>query len=113
MVEGYFDVIALHQSGYKEAIATCGTALTPEHVKVIRPLSKKVYVLFDMDEAGVRAARRSLPSFMRVGVEALRIQLRDSKDPDEFLQKHGVEEFEECFQMAEPLIYLEVRELIN
>ena len=60
LVEGYFDVIALHQSGYKEAIATCGTALTPEHVKVIRPLSKKVYVLFDMDEAGVRVLQEEV-----------------------------------------------------
>ena len=113
LVEGYFDVISLHQNGFKETIASCGTALTQEHVRIIRPLSKKVYTLFDMDEAGIRAARRSLPSFMHVGVEVLRIHLPNSKDPDEFLQKYGSKEFEECLEQAEPLIQLEIRELIQ
>ena len=64
IVEGYFDVIALHRQGFKETIATCGTALTPEHVQVLRPLARRAVALFDTDEAGVRAAEKIIASLL-------------------------------------------------
>lgn len=84
IVEGYFDVIALHRQGFKETIATCGTALTPEHIQILRPLSRRAVALFDTDEAGVRAAEKSLPLFWEGQIEPLRLSLGEAKDPDEF-----------------------------
>ena len=66
IVEGYFDVIAMHMNGFKEAIASCGTALTPEHIKILRPLTRRAIAMFDMDEAGIRAAEKSLPLFSEI-----------------------------------------------
>lgn len=113
LVEGYFDVISMHQAGFTETIATCGTALTEEHLQIIRPLSAAVYALFDMDAAGTRAVSRSLPLFLENGIAARRIELADAKDPDEYLQDHGPEALEEAIQRAEPLIFTQLKILIE
>ena len=93
VVEGYFDVISLHQAGFEEAVATCGTALTEQHAKLIRPLTRNVVALFDADEAGQRAAERSLPVFIKAGLEPYRLVIPDAKDPDEFIQARGADAF--------------------
>ncbi|MBM75486.1 MAG: DNA primase [Proteobacteria bacterium] len=111
IVEGYFDVISLHQAGFKQAVATCGTALTEQHVQLIRPVSPKAITLFDMDEAGIRASRRSLPLFLKGNVEGMKLDLPDGKDPDEFLQNHSSDEFNQLILKAEPLFMLELRQL--
>ena len=106
VVEGYFDVISLHQAGFEEAVATCGTALTEDHAKLIRPLTRNVVALFDADEAGLRAAERSLPVFIKAGVEPQRLVIPDAKDPDEFIQTFGPEAFAEALEKTRPLFEL-------
>lgn len=106
VVEGYFDVIALHQAGFEEAVATCGTALTTEHARLIRPLTRNVVATFDADEAGLRAAERSMPIFVKAGLEPRRLVVEDAKDPDEFIQAHGAEAFAAALERSEPLLGL-------
>ena len=115
IVEGYFDVIALHRQGFKETIATCGTALTPEHINVLRPLSRRAIALFDTDEAGVRAAEKSLPLFWEGQIEPLRLALGEAKDPDEFFLEDGntAESFEGLIATAEPLFDTKIHSLIE
>jgi DNA primase len=109
VVEGYFDVLSLHQAGFQETVATCGTALTPEHMKAIRPLTKTVVALFDSDDAGVRAAVRSMPLFQGAGIEPKRMDLGADKDPDDFIRAHSPEAFEAVLAKAEPLFELVLR----
>ena len=93
IVEGYFDVVALHQAGLHNVVATLGTALTPEHVQLIRRFVSKVVLLFDPDAAGVRAALRSLDLFVNSGLSVTVVSLPQGDDPDTFVRKHGVERF--------------------
>lgn len=106
VVEGYFDVISLHQGGFEEAVATCGTALTAEHARLIRPLTRTVVALFDSDEAGLRAAERSMPIFLKAGIEPYRLTIEGAKDPDEFIQLNGPEAFSHALEQSEPLFEL-------
>jgi len=106
VVEGYFDVISVAEAGFGEAVATCGTALTEHHLGRLRRLmgNKAVaYVTFDSDEAGSRAAERSLPLFLQQGVVARRLALPGAKDPDDFLRAEGPEAFEKHLSGAIPL----------
>jgi DNA primase len=106
VVEGYFDVISVAEAGFGEAVATCGTALTEQHLGRLRRLMGKssvAYVTFDTDEAGMRAAERSLPLFLQQGVVAKRLVLPGAKDPDEFLRAEGAESFEKHLVGAQPL----------
>ncbi len=93
IVEGYFDVVALHQAGLQNVVATLGTALTPEHVQLIRRFVSKVVLLFDPDAAGVRAALRSLDLFVNSGLSVMVVSLPEGDDPDTFVRKQGVERF--------------------
>jgi len=104
LVEGYFDVISLHQAGFPEAIATCGTALTEPHLETLRRLTKNVVALFDADEAGGRAAEKSLPLFIRAGVLPWRLQIPGAKDPDEFVRESGPEAMETALTRRQPLL---------
>ena len=115
IVEGYFDVIALHRNGFRETIATCGTALTPEHIQVLRPMSRRAIALFDEDEAGVRAAEKSLPLFWEGGIEPMRLSLGAAKDPDEYFmdEANNQETFEALLSTAEPLFDTKVFNLID
>jgi DNA primase len=109
VVEGYFDVLSLHQAGFREAVATCGTALTPEHMRVLQTLTQTVFSLFDLDEAGERAAVRSLPLFLEAGIQPHRIVSPDGKDPDELIQSFGGAHFEELIRRSEPVLDLVIR----
>jgi DNA primase len=93
VVEGYFDAIAFHQAGTTYTVATLGTALTPEHVQLIRRFASRVVLLFDPDAAGVRAALRSLDLFVNSGLSVMVVSLPEGDDPDTFVRKHGVERF--------------------
>ena len=109
VVEGYFDVLSLHQAGFNETIATCGTALTEDHLRVLRPLTTSVVALFDSDEAGVRAALKSLELFYAAGIEPRRLDLGAAKDPDDFVQAQGAAAFEERLRASEPLFDIALR----
>ena len=104
LVEGYFDVIALHEAGFTEAVATCGTALTDRHLKKVERMTHNVVVLLDADEAGARAAERSLPMLVDAGMQALRLQLEGGKDPDELMREKGPEALQEALEHTEPLL---------
>ncbi|MCB9741155.1 MAG: DNA primase [Alphaproteobacteria bacterium] len=108
VVEGYFDVISLAVAGFPEAVATCGTALTPDHLEQLRRLTGTVIALFDGDEAGQRAADRALPIFLDKGMEARHLALPDKLDPDEFVRERGVEAFEALLDDSRPLVEIVV-----
>jgi len=88
LVEGYLDVISLHQHGFKNAVATLGTSLTQQQAKLISRYKKEVYIAYDSDDAGIKAANRALGIFENEDIKVKIIHL-DKKDPDEFLKKHG------------------------
>ncbi|MFT4623768.1 MAG: DNA primase [Myxococcota bacterium] len=104
VVEGYFDVVSMHQGGFDETIATCGTALTPAHVKRLRRLTRNVVLVMDSDNAGMRAAERSLPLFLSAGMQAWRIELPGAKDPDELLREEGASVMEAALVARSPLL---------
>ncbi|GKS57367.1 DNA primase [Nitrospira sp.] len=93
IVEGYFDVIALHQAGIFNVVATLGTALTQEHIRVIRRYVNRVALLFDPDAAGVRAALRTLDLFVDTGLSVSVVSLPAGDDPDTFVRNRGPEAF--------------------
>jgi len=93
VVEGYFDAIALYQAGITQTVATLGTALTPDHVQVLRRFAANVLLLFDPDAAGVRAALRSLDVFVNSGLSVKVVTLPAGEDPDTFVRKQGAGAF--------------------
>ena len=93
LCEGYMDVIALHAAGFTNAVATLGTALTEEQVRMLTRYTKKVIISYDMDEAGRRAADRAVRMFGDVGMEVKLLRLSDAKDPDEYIKKFGADRF--------------------
>ncbi|MBF0390264.1 MAG: DNA primase [Desulfamplus sp.] len=94
IVEGYFDFISLYQGGIKNCVATLGTALTSDHVNLLKGCASKIFLVFDSDDAGVKAARRSVDLFIREGVELRIIVLPKGHDPDSFVREYGAKEFE-------------------
>lgn len=98
--EGYMDVISLHQAGFTNAIASLGTALTPGHASLIKRYVNEVYLTYDSDEAGTKAALRAVPILRDVGIMAKIIRMDPYKDPDEFIKNLGVEAFEERISKA-------------
>jgi len=104
IVEGYFDAIALHQAGITNVVATLGTALTPDHIRIIRRYVTKVVLLFDPDEAGVRAALRTLDLFVDSGLGVKVISLPSGDDPDTFIRNQGTEVFAQMQEKAPSLL---------
>jgi DNA primase len=104
LVEGYFDVLSMHQAGFLEAVATCGTALTKEHVHKIRTLTLNAVVLTDADEAGMKAAEKTLPMFSEVGVQAWRLQIPGAKDPDELIREEGPDAMTAALNQLKPML---------
>ncbi|HVO31259.1 MAG TPA: DNA primase [bacterium] len=103
VVEGYFDVLGMAQAGIREVVATCGTALTPQHLNVIRRYTKNVVLLYDGDDAGRNAAKRSVPLFFEAGLSARFYPLPQGEDPDTWAQKIGQEKALETLARATPL----------
>ena len=100
LCEGYMDVISLHQAGFTNAVASLGTALTPGHASLIKRYVNEVYLTYDSDEAGTKAALRAGPILMAAGITAKIIRMEPYKDPDEFIKNLGAEAFEERIQKA-------------
>lgn len=104
VVEGYFDAIALHQAGITHTVATLGTALTPEHIQILRRFATNVVLLFDPDAAGVRAALRGLDLFVNSGLGVKVITLPAGDDPDTFVRKEGPGAFARIEAVAPSLL---------
>ncbi|UFS72463.1 DNA primase [Geomonas sp. RF6] len=113
IVEGYFDHLALYRAGYTNVVATCGTALTTPHLKVLRRYAEKVYTLFDGDEAGRKATFRSMELFLEDGMPAKVVQVPDGDDPDDFVKERGADAFGELLDGALPIFEFYYRDLLK
>ena len=111
LCEGYMDVIALHQAGFDNAVASLGTSFTSGHANLLKRYTKEVYLTFDSDGAGVKAALRAIPILKEAGLTAKVINMRPYKDPDEFIKALGAEEYQKRIDEAENSFMFEVRML--
>jgi DNA primase len=103
IAEGYFDLLTLHQSGFKHSVAALGTALTAQHVRILKRYTKNLITVFDSDQPGIQASLRVLPLFLEEEVEGKMVLLPEDEDPDGFLRKGNVEDFEKRVTQAVPL----------
>ena len=111
LCEGYMDVIALHQAGFDNAVASLGTSLTAGHAAMLKRYTKEVYLSYDSDGAGVKAALRAIPILREAGVVCRIINMEQHKDPDEFIKALGKEAYEERIANAENAFLFTVRVL--
>lgn len=93
LAEGYMDVIAIHQAGFDNAVATLGTALTEEQARLISQYAERVVLAYDSDGPGQAATKRAMNIFDEVGVKVSVLSMTGAKDPDEFIKKYGTERF--------------------
>ncbi len=103
VVEGYLDVIALHEAGLGPALATCGTAMTTEQARLLKRFGSDVVVIFDGDEAGQAAAARCFPVLVMAGLWPKAVFLPEGEDPDSFVRAKGAAALVELVGVAEPL----------
>lgn len=111
LCEGYMDVIAMHQAGFTQAVASLGTAFTPGQASLLARYADEVLLSYDSDEAGVKAALRALEILKQCGLTGKVINLEPYKDPDEFMKHLGKEEFAERIRHAENSFMFEIRML--
>ncbi|HTY22994.1 MAG TPA: DNA primase [Desulfomonilaceae bacterium] len=104
IVEGYFDQISLRIRGLEHVVAPLGTSLALEQVKLIKRYTTEVITVFDGDDAGLSAVRRSIPLFLAEGIEARCLILKEDKDPDEAVNKRGLDAFRKMLDQAVPAI---------
>ncbi|MCK5312825.1 MAG: DNA primase [Desulfobacteraceae bacterium] len=100
IVEGYFDFLSLYQHGVKNVVASLGTALTKEHVRLLKGYAKKVTLVFDSDDAGINAAKRSIDIFVNEGIELKILVLPQGNDPDSFIMEYGEKAFKQKASQA-------------
>lgn len=113
VVEGYFDVLALSQAGIANTVATLGTALTPEHVRMLKGYARETVLVYDSDQAGMRAARKSVETFRREEMSARILVLPEGEDPDSFLLKFGSEAFLEKSRTARSMMDFLMEETVR
>ena len=109
LCEGYMDVIAMHQAGFTQAVASLGTAFTAEQAALLRRYTETVLLAYDSDGAGVKAALRAIGILREAGLTGKVINMQPYKDPDEFMKGLGREAFEERIRQAENSFFFEVR----
>lgn len=113
VVEGYFDHLALHRAGFVNAAATCGTALTEEHGRLLQRYAKKVLLLFDQDRAGRKATFRAMEMLLPLGLSVAVVPLDAGEDPDSFLVKAGPEAFTKRLNQARPVLEVYLDALLD
>lgn len=113
LVEGYFDLITLWASGIRNVIATLGTALTRDHVDLLRRYTSHVVAVFDPDEAGKKALTRSIELFLSGNMHAKCVVLPDGYDPDQYLRTHGKESFVKIIDNAQSLVDYYIENVIG
>lgn len=101
LTEGYMDTISLHQAGFDCAVASLGTALTPDHAQLLARYTKEVVISYDGDGAGVSAAQRAIPMLEATGLKVRVLRMKGAKDPDEFLKKYGHDAFQRLLDQSE------------
>ncbi|MDL2310922.1 DNA primase [Peptostreptococcaceae bacterium OttesenSCG-928-C18] len=106
LVEGYMDVISLSNYGIDYCVASLGTALTKEQAKLISRYSKNIYVCYDGDSAGIKAAERAMEIFSELNISPYIVTIPDALDPDDYVKKYGKESFENLLKNAlNPILY--------
>lgn len=98
LVEGYTDVISLHQAGIENAVASSGTALTPDQIRLVKRITPNITMLYDGDNAGIKAALRGTDLILEEGMNVRIVILPDQEDPDSYVKKVGVEAFNKYIQ---------------
>lgn len=111
LCEGYMDVIAMHQAGFDNAVASLGTALTEGQATLLKRYTKEILLTYDSDKAGVKAALRAIPIVRAVGLNPKVVKLSPYKDPDEFIKAEGAESFEVRLSKAQNSFYFQTEEL--
>ncbi len=106
LVEGYFDQLALYRAGFPQVVATCGTALTSEHARLLKRYVKRVLLLFDQDSAGLQATFKAMAALQEEELPAAVIELPSGEDPDSFVQQQGAEAFRQRLEQARPAMEL-------
>lgn len=109
LCEGYMDVIAMHQAGFTQAVASLGTAFTSEQAALLRRYTETVLLAYDSDGAGVKAALRAIGILREAGLVGKVINMQPYKDPDEFMKGLGKAAFEERIRQAENSFFFEIR----
>lgn len=109
LCEGYMDVIAMHQAGFNQAVASLGTAFTQQQSVLLKRYTNEVLLTYDSDDAGVRAAMRAIPILKDAGLTAKVINMEPYKDPDEFIKALGADEFQKRIDQAESSFFFELR----
>lgn len=104
LVEGNFDLVSLHQHGITNAVATLGTALTDSHIKLLKRFTGSIVLAFDSDDAGRKAAIKSLPLFLQNGISPRMIELPSGTDPDSFIHREGESSFRTLIERSLPLV---------
>jgi DNA primase len=104
VVEGYFDVLALHRAGFAGAVATCGTALTADHARLLKRYADKILLIFDEDAAGRQATFRAMEALLPVGLSVSVVAMPAGEDPDSLLKEKGAEGFRSCLDAARPVM---------
>src|SRR5207237_4237741 len=113
LVEGYLDLIVPYQFGVRNVVASLGTALTPEQVKLVGRFARKVVVNYDGDRAGVQAAKRAIETVLAEDIEVKVLVLPDNADPDEFIRKNGVSEYQRRRGEAQPHIQFVIDQAVR
>lgn len=108
LCEGNMDVISLHQAGFGNAVATCGTAITAEHARIMSQYCSEVLICYDSDEAGQKATHKALGILSDAGVDARVVKIRDAKDPDEFIKNFGAAAFQKLLDNSEGAVNFEL-----
>ncbi len=102
LCEGYMDVISVYQAGIKNIVATLGTAITENQAKLMLRYANEILICYDSDEAGTKAALRAIDIISEAGGRSRVIRLKNSKDPDEYINKNGIEKFREAVKKSVP-----------
>lgn len=113
IVEGYMDLLSLHQAGIKNSVATLGTALTAGHLRLIKRLTGNIVTIFDADQAGVKATLRALDLFLTEGVRARVLSMPEGHDPDTFVRETGADRFRKEIKSARPLMEFFINEALK
>ena len=111
LCEGYMDVIALHQAGFTQAVASLGTAFTSQQASLMKRYADEVYITYDSDAAGQNAALRAIPILKAAGLSVKVVNMRPYKDPDEFIKALGKDEYEKRIEQASNSFLFEVEVL--
>ena len=113
LVEGYMDAVALHQYGFDCAVASLGTSLTEEHAALLTRYTEQVVLIYDGDQSGQNATQRAIPLLEKAGLQVKVLQMKEAKDPDEFLKKFGADRFRLLLEESSNRVEYQLRAIIR